>query len=44
MGELLGSFAQYGVIMIVLAALAVLGIFVGIALRKRKDAKNKTEE
>lgn len=44
MSKLVESFLQYGIIMIILAALAVLGIFVGKALRKRKDAKNKTEE
>lgn len=37
--ELLMSFVQYGVIMIILAALAVGGIFIGKNLRKKKDEK-----
>lgn len=45
MGNILGSIAQYTIIMIILAALAVAGIFVGKALRQKKDLKNsKTEE
>lgn len=36
----LGSFIQYVVILIILAAVAVGGIFTGKALRKRKDAKD----
>ena len=34
-----GSFLQYVVIFVILVAIAVLGVFTGIALRKRKDAK-----
>ena len=30
---------QYVVIFVILVAIAVLGVFTGIALRKRKDAK-----
>ena len=35
-----GSFLQYVVIFVILVAIAVLGVFTGIALRKRKDARN----
>ena len=34
-----GSFLQYVVIFVILVAIAVFGVFTGIALRKRKDAK-----
>lgn len=34
-----GSFLQYFLIFVVLVALAVAGTMIGIALRKRKDAK-----
>ena len=34
------SLLQYLVIFLILVALAVLGVFTGKALRKRKDAKN----
>ena len=34
-----GSFLQYVVIFVILVAIAVLGVFTGIALRTRKDAK-----
>ena len=34
------SFLQYFVIMVLLAAIAVAGVFVGKKLRDRKDAKN----
>ncbi len=34
------SFIQYAVILILLAGLAVLGVFTGKKLRDRKDAKN----
>ena len=34
-----GSFLQYVVIFVILVAIAVLGVFTGISLRKRKDAK-----
>lgn len=46
MSALLESFLTYGVIMVLLAALAVGGIFIGKALRKKKDSKkeNNTEE
>lgn len=42
--SILNSFISYLVIAIVLAAIAVGGIFVGKALRKRKDAKKQQEE
>ena len=35
----LGSFLQYLIIMIILVAVAVCGVLVGKALRKRKDKK-----
>lgn len=43
---ILESFLTYGIIMILLAALAVGGIFVGKDLRQKKDLKkqNNTEE
>ncbi|MCI8373649.1 MAG: hypothetical protein HFI75_14905 [Lachnospiraceae bacterium] len=46
MGAIFESFAQYAVIMVILAALAVGGIFIGTALRKKSDLKkrNSTEE
>ena len=34
------SFLQYLVIMVILVAIAVAGVFAGRALRKRKDAKD----
>lgn len=34
------SFVQYAVILILLAGLAVLGVFAGKKLRDRKEAKN----
>lgn len=34
------SFAQYAIILILLAGLAVLGVFTGKKLRDRKDAEN----
>ena len=37
----LGSFLQYVVIMVILAAVAAAGVFVGKKLRDRKDVKNK---
>lgn len=37
------SFLQYLVIFIILVLLAGLGVVVGIALRKRKDAKEWNE-
>ena len=39
----IASFAQYAVILILLAGLAVLGVFVGKKLRDRKDAKNAAD-
>ena len=36
----LGSFLQYFIIAIILAAVAVLGVVVGKKLRDRKDAKD----
>lgn len=46
MSALLESILTYGVIMILLAALAVGGVFIGKALRDKKDLKkeNSTEE
>ena len=46
MAAILESFLTYGVIMIILAALAVGGIFVGKALKEKSDIKkqNNTEE
>ena len=35
-----GTFLQYAVIMTVLAAIALLGVFAGRKLRERKDAKD----
>lgn len=35
----LGSFVQYVVIFLILAGIAFLGGFVGVQLRKKKDAK-----
>ena len=34
------SFIQYAVILVLIAVLAVLGVFAGKKLRDRKDAKN----
>ena len=42
MSAIIESFLTYGIIMILLAALAVGGIFVGKALIQKKDLKNKT--
>ena len=39
----LGSFLQYAVIFVILAAVAGAGIFLGTTLRKRKDAKTAAE-
>ena len=36
---ILGSFLQYLIIMILLAAIGVAGVFAGKKLRERKDAK-----
>lgn len=36
----LGSFLQYFIILVILAALGVGGIFLGRFLRKKKDAKD----
>ena len=41
--SILGSFLQYAVIMVILAAIAVAGIFAGKKLRARKDAKAAAE-
>lgn len=35
----LGSFLQYFIILVLLVGVAVLGLFAGKALRKRKNAK-----
>jgi len=43
MNEILVSFAQYLGIGIVLVAIAICGIFVGKALRKKKDLKDQRE-
>jgi hypothetical protein len=39
----LGSFLQYAVILIILVAVAGLGIFTGKKLRDNKDAKKAAE-
>ena len=39
----LGSFLQYVIILLILVAIAGLGIFAGKKLRDRKDAKNTAE-
>lgn len=40
----LNSFVQYGVIFVILVAIAVAGIFLGKKLRERKDAKSSADE
>lgn len=40
----ISSFLQYFIIMVILAAIAVLGVFVGKKLRDRKDAKAAKEQ
>lgn len=37
------SFLQYFIIFLILVAVAVAGAFIGIAMRKRKDAKMMEE-
>ena len=37
------SFFQYFIILVILAAIACLGVFVGKKLRDRKDAKKAAE-
>ena len=39
----LASFIQYLIIMVILAAIGVAGVFLGIKLRKNKDAKSPVE-
>lgn len=39
MTAMIGSFLQYLIIMILLAAIGVLGVFAGKKLRENKDAK-----
>ena len=39
MAAILGSFLQYLIIMVILAAIGVLGVFAGKKLRDNKDAK-----
>ncbi len=39
----LGSFLQYVIVMVILAAVAVGGVFAGKKLRERKDAKLAAE-
>ena len=39
----LGSFLQYFIIMVIFAAVAVAGVFVGKKLRDNKDAKKEKE-
>lgn len=43
MSAFLGSFVQYVIIMICLVAIGLCGGFVGMKLRKNKDAKNEQE-
>lgn len=37
----LGSFLQYAIIMVILAAIALAGFFAGKKLRENKDAKDR---
>lgn len=39
-----GSFLQYFIIMLILAAVAAAGVFTGKKLRDRKDEKNAASE
>ena len=39
----LGSFLQYAIIMVILAAIALAGFFAGKKLRENKDAKAASE-
>lgn len=39
----LGSFLQYAIIMVILAAIALAGFFAGKKLRENKDAKAAAE-
>ena len=39
----LGSFLQYAIIMVILAAIALAGFFAGKKLRENKDAKEAAE-
>ena len=39
----LGSFLQYAIIMVILAAIALAGFFAGKKLRENKDAKAAVE-
>ena len=41
--EFLGSFLQYAIIMVILAAIALAGFFAGKKLRENKDAKAAAE-
>lgn len=40
---ILGSFLQYAIIMVILAAIALAGFFAGKKLRENKDAKAAAE-
>lgn len=40
----LGSFMQYAVVLVILAAIAVGGVFLGKFLRTSKDAKGASNE
>ena len=42
MTAIIGSFLQYLIIMVILAAIGILGGFVGKKLRENKDAKTAT--
>ena len=44
MSAFLSSFATYFVKMIILAAIALLGAFIGISLRKRSNSKEEQEQ
>lgn len=44
MQTILLCLAQYAIILLVIAALAGLGIFIGISLRKKKNAKDALAE
>lgn len=43
MVAILGSFLQYVIVMVILAAVGVGGVFAGKKLRERKDAKMAAE-
>ncbi len=40
MTAFIGSFLQYGIIMVLLAAIAAVGAAIGMKMRENKDAKS----